>query len=346
MYSPKLREHPVVDKTFVKKRAAESTKQFSYVCVRSFIITMLLYFDLQYEFSATFFELNGLWYWTMEFFIVCLSTFNFTVNMAKYIATLSSGVVEMTEAQKKLLGVQKGESGFKTAQPVVNQPAAPIIDSIISPSTFCASPPPTGSLNTSSTLFAKSPILSSANASSSSLLRTNGFQQQSSLLNASSSAYLNSSSANASYNLSAAGQNSFSTPEPASNSATAAAAASPYQLDASGVRHRLQNTSTRRSPMYAADDDCIKDMKEFSQFLKEHDDSHCDVTASHDASGIAGQSSFWSFNRSISDLSPMLRKYTYQIACRSPASSKKTRDDHDDAVDSYMAEEFWAKAGY
>ena len=360
MSSPKIREHPVVEKTFTKKRAVESTKQSLYLCFRSLVVTLALYLDLHYQLSASFFEINSWLYWILQSLFLCLSALNFVANIVNYIVTSQRSVVEVTASQKKLLGIQDNEPGFKTAQP---KPAAPppVIDSIISPSTFCGSPASASFYGNSSSLFGnsfgKSPSGASPQMSvSPSLFPSSGYQQQSSLLS-SPAGFANSSSANASYNMpgQSAAQHSFATPEPANFSAAnlsaiSAPATSPYPLDAhsdvSGVRHRLQNTSLRRSPMYT--DACIKDMKEFSQFLKEHDESSHDVTQSHDGStgnATAGQS-FWNFNRSVSDMSPMLRKYAYQIACRSPATSKTKRDDRDDAAaDSGMAEEFWSKAG-
>ena len=41
-------------------------------------------------------------------------------------------------------------------------------------------------------------------------------------------------------------------------------------------------------------------------------------------------SSFWSFGRSITDYTPVFKKYQYQIACRSPQSTKSPNTDLDD----------------
>ena len=82
-------------------------------------------------------------------------------------------------------------------------------------------------------------------------------------------------------------------------------------------------------------------MKEFSQYLREQDESP--LRASQEQTDVGA--SFWSFNRSVTDFSPMLRKYAYQIASRSPASAKKKTDDVDDAGDSGAAEDLWKLAG-
>ena len=50
------------------------------------------------------------------------------------------------------------------------------------------------------------------------------------------------------------------------------------------------------------------------------------------------RSSFWNFNRSMSDFSLGLRKYRYQVACRSTQSSKSKDDDNDDPT-TYQADE-------
>lgn len=55
--------------------------------------------------------------------------------------------------------------------------------------------------------------------------------------------------------------------------------------------------------------------------------------------GGAGGQSFWSYNRTVSDYSPMFRKYQYQIACRSPQSAKTKTDEGDDGPAQYEADE-------
>ena len=49
--------------------------------------------------------------------------------------------------------------------------------------------------------------------------------------------------------------------------------------------------------------------------------------------------SFWNFNRSVADYTPVLRKYQYQIACRSPQSTKSRTDDDPDDHATYRSEE-------
>ena len=44
----------------------------------------------------------------------------------------------------------------------------------------------------------------------------------------------------------------------------------------------------------------------------------------------SGGTSFWNFNRTISDYTPMLRKYIYQAAPRSAQSNKLKDEDNDD----------------
>ena len=41
-------------------------------------------------------------------------------------------------------------------------------------------------------------------------------------------------------------------------------------------------------------------------------------------------SSFWSYGRSAADYTPVLRKYKYQVACKSPQSTKSPDNDPDD----------------
>ena len=54
----------------------------------------------------------------------------------------------------------------------------------------------------------------------------------------------------------------------------------------------------------------------------------------------SGSPSFWNYNRTATDYTPILRKYQYQIACRSPASPlSRTDDDDPDNPNTYRGPE-------
>ena len=61
------------------------------------------------------------------------------------------------------------------------------------------------------------------------------------------------------------------------------------------------------------------------------------ITGSPESSPSA-TTSFWNYNRTATDFAPVLSKYQYQIACRSPQSTKLAVDDPDDPS-TYRADE-------
>ncbi len=77
-------------------------------------------------------------------------------------------------------------------------------------------------------------------------------------------------------------------------------------------------------------EDCITDLKALDQYLKEQEEKEYRNQLGSGETSPGSGPSFWNYNRSLTDYTPVLRKYQYQIACRSPQSTKSPDNDPDD----------------
>ncbi|NWR97689.1 TM209 protein, partial [Motacilla alba] len=121
---------------------------------------------------------------------------------------------------------------------------------------------------------------------------------------------------------------------------------SPYStsvgpVDSGGIRSHyrfspiLYNNSTYK-------DDCITDVKSLDTFLRnEEEKQHRVQLGSSDSSSPSSSPTFWNYSRSMADHAQILRKFQYQLACRSQAPS--AHKDEADLTSKQAAEEVWAR---
>uniref|UniRef100_A0A8D2M6W8 Transmembrane protein 209 n=1 Tax=Zonotrichia albicollis TaxID=44394 RepID=A0A8D2M6W8_ZONAL len=121
---------------------------------------------------------------------------------------------------------------------------------------------------------------------------------------------------------------------------------SPYSMgvgpvDSAGIRSHyrfspiLYNNSTYK-------DDCITDVKSLDTFLRnEEEKQHRVQLGSSDSSSPSSSPTFWNYSRSMADHAQILRKFQYQLACRSQAPS--AHKDEADLTSKQAAEEVWAR---
>ncbi|XP_063009692.1 transmembrane protein 209 isoform X2 [Melospiza melodia melodia] len=121
---------------------------------------------------------------------------------------------------------------------------------------------------------------------------------------------------------------------------------SPYSVsvgpvDGAGIRSHyrfspiLYNNSTYK-------DDCITDVKSLDTFLRnEEEKQHRVQLGSSDSSSPSSSPTFWNYSRSMADHAQILRKFQYQLACRSQAPS--AHKDEADLTSKQAAEEVWAR---
>uniref|UniRef100_A0A8C5TY37 Transmembrane protein 209 n=1 Tax=Malurus cyaneus samueli TaxID=2593467 RepID=A0A8C5TY37_9PASS len=89
-------------------------------------------------------------------------------------------------------------------------------------------------------------------------------------------------------------------------------------------------------------DDCITDVKSLDTFLRnEEEKQHRVQLGSSDSSSPSSSPTFWNYSRSMADHAQILRKFQYQLACRSQAPS--AHKDEADLSSKQAAEEVWAR---
>ncbi|XP_027529176.1 transmembrane protein 209-like, partial [Neopelma chrysocephalum] len=119
---------------------------------------------------------------------------------------------------------------------------------------------------------------------------------------------------------------------------------SPYStgaVDSGGIRSHyrfspiLYNNNTHK-------DDYITDVKSLDTFLRnEEEKQHRVQLGSSDSSSPSSSPTFWNYSRSMADHAQILRKFQYQLACRSQAPS--AHKDEADLSSKQAAEEVWAR---
>ncbi|XP_051629580.1 transmembrane protein 209 isoform X2 [Manacus candei] len=116
---------------------------------------------------------------------------------------------------------------------------------------------------------------------------------------------------------------------------------SPGAADGGGMRSHyrfspiLYNNNTHK-------DDYITDVKSLDTFLRnEEEKQHRVQLGSSDSSSPSSSPTFWNYSRSMADHAQILRKFQYQLACRSQAPS--AHKDEADLSSKQAAEEVWAR---
>ncbi|XP_067391037.1 transmembrane protein 209 isoform X2 [Emydura macquarii macquarii] len=112
-------------------------------------------------------------------------------------------------------------------------------------------------------------------------------------------------------------------------------------VESSGLRSRYRSSPTvYNSPI--GKDDYMTDLKSLDSFLQsEEEKQHRVQLGSSDSSSPSSSPTFWNYSRSVGDYAQMLRKFQYQLACRSQAPS--AHKDEADLSSKQAAEEVWVR---
>ncbi|NXC17455.1 TM209 protein, partial [Corythaeola cristata] len=112
-------------------------------------------------------------------------------------------------------------------------------------------------------------------------------------------------------------------------------------VESSGLRSRYRSSPIRYSSP-PGKEDYMTDLKALEAFLQDEEKKQQRVQlGSSDSSSPASSPTFWNYSRSMVDYTQILRKFQYQLACRSQAPSA-----HKDEVDlssKQAAEEVWVR---
>ncbi|XP_042562060.1 transmembrane protein 209 [Clupea harengus] len=111
--------------------------------------------------------------------------------------------------------------------------------------------------------------------------------------------------------------------------------------EGSNLRARYRTSpSVFNSP--GGKEDYIDDLKGLERFLRsEEEKSHRSQLGSPESASPSHSPTFWNYNRSVGDYAQSLRKFQYQLACRSQAPS--AHKDETDLGSKQAAEEVWAR---
>ncbi|RXM35923.1 Transmembrane protein 209 [Acipenser ruthenus] len=111
--------------------------------------------------------------------------------------------------------------------------------------------------------------------------------------------------------------------------------------EGSNLRSRYRTSPTVfNSP--GGKEDYMADLKSLEMFLRsEEEKRHRSQLGSPEAVSPSNSPTFWNYSRSVGDYAQTLRKFQYQLACRSQAPS--ANKDETDLGSKHAAEEVWAR---
>ncbi|NXI37924.1 TM209 protein, partial [Galbula dea] len=112
-------------------------------------------------------------------------------------------------------------------------------------------------------------------------------------------------------------------------------------VESSGLRSRYRSSPALYSSP-AGKEDYMTDLKSLDTFLRNEEEKQQRVQlGSSDSSSPSSSPTFWNYSRPMADHAQMLRKFQYQLACRSQAPS--AHKDEADLSSKQAAEEVWAR---
>ncbi|KFP97998.1 Transmembrane protein 209, partial [Haliaeetus albicilla] len=115
---------------------------------------------------------------------------------------------------------------------------------------------------------------------------------------------------------------------------------SPYPMSIGPVESGGASPIHYNSP--TGKEDYMTELKSLDTFLRnEEEKQHRVQLGSSDSSSPSSSPTFWNYSRSMADYAQMLRKFQYQLACRSQAPS--AHKDEADLSSKQAAEEVWAR---
>ncbi|XP_070558588.1 transmembrane protein 209-like [Ptychodera flava] len=335
-------ESPVVEKTLNRQLATKTAKLALTWGIVNFFVAGICIFEITFGSIARFFEWTHPSVWYIECGLALLFSLNTMVDFARYLGPttgLTQQPIALSPQQKQLLGVKQNAVGFKTSPPPrPPSPPSPSQVASLSGSLTERKSTPLGSPSTSFSSFYNTSHVSPSGYSNS--YPSTPYQAQSaSPYRAHSTSYSGTPH-----------QSSFTTlSRPASGSPHTSSAGMNYSAlfrdspSSSALRPRHQS-SPARSPS-ANQDERITDMTALNNYLKSYEEKEQRNQLASTESSPSGSPSYWSYNRSSSDFTPVLRKYQYQIATRSPQSQSSRNDDDPDFPATFAANESWGKVG-
>ncbi|XP_072038570.1 transmembrane protein 209-like isoform X2 [Amphiura filiformis] len=323
---------PLVEKTLRRQAGNSASKSALSWAACNCMLAIICYLELAFHTVGEFFEVHHPSIWYVACALAVLFTINTVVDLGKFLVPTIRRVqdpIHLSPMEKSLLGVKDKDVGFKTrTRRIASAPSnlnsytgSPTIQP---PSTYLY---PSASVSTPHSSFHGTPPSSRMKSHHNSPVFSTSFASQ-------GSPYVTP-------------QQSFTSMTPATSPRQSPA--SPMYRDNSSSNSLLrsrhhQSSPVQRSPSTVTSDAIITDKNALNSYLKSYEEKERRHQLGSSESSPSGSPSFWSINRSAADFTPLLRKFQYQLASRSPQSPARNDDDPDYPA-TYGAEEVWGKCG-
>lgn len=298
----------IISKALHKRRTLQTARWNMIWGILSLIIALILWIDIYDGAVSRYLRGYSPLLCYLEAAVAVMFSMNFLTDLYKYLSySVFDAPLEISLAQKKILGISDQEDGFET--PTKNS-SVQKNDSM------------------SENLLLSHSILSSSTPNNSDTKWSNSR----------SSTYLESPySWNGNFSASPS-WNSTSTPYSSGlmdSSVLSTSSSSWIYADKSNVvRSRTTSTQSKKLPPINAED-VIADERKLKQYLNEFENQ--------DNRSLIGNPENWAFNGCGVDYAPLLQKYQYQLACKSP-QSPTSRDDAD-LLSQQTGDEVWTRLG-
>ncbi|KAM6095563.1 transmembrane protein 209-like isoform 1-T4 [Chlamydotis macqueenii] len=310
----------LIDRTIKMRKEAEARKVVWAWGLLNMGVAGMIYTEMTGKVISSYYNITHWPLWYLEFALVCLFSLNALFDFWRYfVYTVAPTSLVMTPRQRTLLGLQN--AAVQIVQP--HERAAKEAPS------STPSPPIQGQ-----SVLSYSPSRSPSASPRFNAGCSTGYSPQLQALSSSSTSYGSAAtySPNSSYNK--------------ASSFSLSPSGSPYptsigSVESSGLRSRYRSSPIMYSSP-AGQEDYITDMKSLETFLRnEEEKQHRVQLGSADSSSPSSSPTFWNYSRSIADYAQILRKFQYQLACRSQAPS--AHKDEADLSSKQAAEEVWAR---
>uniref|UniRef100_A0A8C0BQT6 Transmembrane protein 209 n=1 Tax=Buteo japonicus TaxID=224669 RepID=A0A8C0BQT6_9AVES len=312
--------NPLIDRTIKMRKESEARKVVLAWGLLNVSVAGMIYTEMTGKLISSYYNITYWPLWYIELALASLFSLNALFDFWRYFKyTVAPMSLVMSPGQQTLLGLQN--AAVQTTPP--RELAAKKVPS------STPSPPIQGQ-----SVLSYSPSRSPSASPKFTTSCITGYSPQLQALSSNSTSYGSAVtySPSSSYNKAS----SFS-PSPGG---------SPYPMSIGPVESGGLRSRYRSSPIHynspTGKEDYMTELKSLDTFLRnEEEKQHRVQLGSSDSSSPSSSPTFWNYSRSMADYAQMLRKFQYQLACRSQAPS--AHKDEADLSSKQAAEEVWAR---
>ncbi|XP_057243578.1 transmembrane protein 209 [Malurus melanocephalus] len=311
----------LIDLAVKMRKQAETRKVVLAWGLLNISVAGIIYTEMTGKLLSTYYNITCFPLWYIEFALAALFSLNALFDFWRYFTYTAAPASLVTSPSQQVVGWLR-----KAAVPVT-PPREPAAKRVLS---LTPSPPIQGQC-----VLSYSPSRSPSASPKFSASCLSGYSPQLQALAGASPSH----STSVTYSPSSSSYSKVSSFSHSPNGSPHSMSVAP--VDSGGIRSHyrfspiLYNNSTYK-------DDCITDVKSLDTFLRnEEEKQHRVQLGSSDSSSPSSSPTFWNYSRSMADHAQILRKFQYQLACRSQAPS--AHKDEADLSSKQAAEEVWAR---